>query len=102
MRFVCNAILGSREHPACDEAVLYPLHGNILFSTNRRSLVQVFDNNILEIFQVRVGGVLEFRHGFHTSSAHGYNDARDKATAIAGFFNANARGTLASYAVNSV
>lgn len=83
-----------REHPTRDETVLYPLHGNILFSTNGWSLVQVFDNNILKLFQIRVGGVLEFWHSFHTSGAHRHDDTWDKSTPITGFFIPNARSTL--------
>jgi hypothetical protein len=63
--------------------------------------LQVFDNNILELFQVLVRGVLEFGYSFHTSSAHRHDDTRNKPTAIAGFFVTNARGTLASHAINS-
>jgi hypothetical protein len=59
-----------REHPPRNEAILYPLHGNELFSANGWSLVQVFDNDIMKIIQIRVGGVLELGNSFHTSSAH--------------------------------
>lgn len=85
-----------REHPPRDETVLHPLHRNILFPANGRSLVQVFDNNVLKIFQIRVGGVLEFGHGFHTRSAHRHDDTWDKSTPIAGFFIPNARSALVS------
>jgi len=51
---IINLHSGS-EHPPRDETVLHPLHRNILFSANGWSLVQVFDNNVLKIFQIRVG-----------------------------------------------
>jgi hypothetical protein len=83
-----------REHPARNEAVLHPFHGDVLFSADWWSFVQFLYDYVLEVLQIRAGGVFQFRDGFHTGSAHGHDDARDETTIR--LFITHTRSSLAS------
>ena len=83
-----------RKHPASNEAVLHPFHGDILFSADWWSFMQFLHDYVLEVLQIRIGGVFQVRDSFYTRSAHGDYDAWNETTI--GLFITHTRSSLAS------
>jgi hypothetical protein len=58
--------------------------------------MQFLYDYVLEVLQIRVRSVLQFRDSFHTGSAHGDDDSWDETTTFGGFFITHTRISLES------